>query len=220
MKEDRVVEGAFQLALYALILFLYWLIQNYITCYIVNFYKKCKSTVSCTHRTFRIELTELDNFVRCKFNDCCWEKKILIYGQRKIIYIWSYWRKEQRLNLILSPSPSPLAESSNTRRRLSGNTSDTNSSVTSFKINFSPQACFKNEEAILLSLGTQFCGPGHFCNVTNFVNTSNLTNATATMSIQRRSLREPILSPSDGGMNGNTGGWMPRRRLSKFNNYK
>ena len=33
------------------------------------------------------------------------------------------------------------------------------------------------------------------------------------MSTQPRSLREPILSPSDGGINGNTGGWMPRRRL-------
>ena len=105
-------------------------------------------------------------------------------------------------------------ELSSRRRRLNVNVSSTSSNTTSFKINFSPQACFKNDRGYPAVFGgTQFCGPGHFCNVANFVNTSNLTNATSPMSTQPRSLREPILSPSDGGINGNTGGWMPRRRL-------
>ena len=122
--------------------------------------------------------------------------------------------KRAEAELEVSPSPSPLAELSSRRRRLNVNVSSTSSNTTSFKINFSPQACFKNDRGYPAVFGgTQFCGPGHFCNVANFVNTSNLTNATSPMSTQPRSLREPILSPSDGGINGNTGGWMPRRRL-------
>ena len=88
MKENRVVEGAFQLALYAFILFLYWLIQIISLVILLTFIRNANPRFRAPTGPSGLALTELDNFVRCKFNDCCWEKKILIYGQRKIIYIW------------------------------------------------------------------------------------------------------------------------------------
>ena len=214
MKEDRVVEGAFQLALYAFILFLYWLIQIISLIILLTFIRNANPRYRAPTGPSGLALSELDNFVRCKFNDCCWEKKDLdLWSKENNLYL-ALMAKRAEAELDLSPSPSPLAESSSTRRRLNINTNNTNSNISSFKINFSPQECFKNERGYPAVFGgTQFCGPGHFCNVKNFVNTSNLTNATSTMSIQRRSLREPILSLSDGDMNRDTGGWMPRRRL-------
>ena len=166
MKEDRVVEGAFQLALYAFILFLYWLIQIISLIILLTFIRNANPRYRAPTGPSGLALSELDNFVRCKFNDCCWEKKDLdLWSKENNLYL-ALMAKRAEAELDLSPSPSPLAESSSTRRRLNINTNNTNSNISSFKINFSPQECFKNERGYPAVFGgTQFCGPGHFCNV-------------------------------------------------------
>ena len=75
MKEDRVVEGAFQLALYAFILFLYWLIQIISLVILLTFIRNANPRFRAPTGPSGLALTELDNFVRC-FNTAVGKKDL------------------------------------------------------------------------------------------------------------------------------------------------
>ena len=75
MNEERMVEGAIQLALYAFILFLYWLSQMIALIILLTFIANANPQSPNSNGPTDLAMIELNNFVRCKFNDCCYAKK-------------------------------------------------------------------------------------------------------------------------------------------------
>lgn len=201
MNEERIVEGAIQLALYACILFLYWLIQMISLIILLAFIVNANSISPKSNGPSDLATIELNNFVRCKFNDCCWAKKDKdLWAEENEIYKGLLAEREQELDL--SPSPSSFFETggndndggsdsdgvnNNSSRRFLQSTSNNitlnanlsnSTNVTKFVMDFSPEVCFKNDrEYPAFFGGLQFCGVGHFCEAVVFVNNSNLTSA-------------------------------------------
>ena len=210
MNEERMVEGAIQLALYAFILFLYWLIQMIALIILLTFIANANPQSPNSNGPTDLAMIELNNFVRCKFNDCCYAKKDKDLWQEENALYQKLHAERNKVN-DLSPSPSSEdgssstsysnSSASNRRALLSSNSTNTssNASLQIFEIDFSPEICFKNAREYPAVLGgSQFCGLGHFCEVVLFVNMSNVTNVTAPSpsSIQQIAGRRMLLSSS------------------------
>eukprot|EP00943_MAST-04B_sp_MAST-4B-sp1_P008573 g8573.t1 len=168
---------------------------------LLAFIMNANSTSPNSNGPSDLATTELNNFVRCKFNDCCWAKKDKdLWAKENKLYQALLAEREQEMDL--SPSPSSIFENddndndggsdsssfnNNSSRRflqsssniITFNASFSNSTnVTKFVMDFSPEVCFKNErEYPAFFGGSQFCGAGHFCEAVIIANNSNLTSA-------------------------------------------
>ena len=67
MNEERMVEGALQLALYAFILFLYWLIQMIALIILLTFIANANPQSPNSNGPTDLAMIELNNFVRCGY---------------------------------------------------------------------------------------------------------------------------------------------------------
>ena len=182
LSEERRVEGFIQLLWYSLFMFTIVIAQICVVLAILMFLGNPIGFDGLGPKD--VANQEFLNFVRCKYNDCCYQLHTL--NEWTVLDAKRAAAAAAAAAAMMSPSPSSSSEPAASRRLLAAPTPSSIPVLLNETLNetypaFKPMVCYKNPKNKFPEFGggVQWCEPGHYCRP--YVNTTS-TNSSRRLS--------------------------------------